>query len=90
MSASSNLYEQQRRRIHFLIAAAGLAVIGVSGIGVAVLTSALPASNTAPALTNAPPLVDTQIADPLSGLKLNAQPEHGLVVGEHVRASGAR
>jgi hypothetical protein len=90
MSVGLNLHEQQRRRIHSLIAAAGIAVIVVSGIGVMVLTGAVPASKAAPVVTNVAPLIDTQIADPLSGLKPNAQPERGLAVGDRTRASGAR
>ncbi|WP_213781167.1 hypothetical protein [Caballeronia sp. dw_276] len=90
MSVSSNLQEQQRRRIHSLIAATGIAVIVVSGIGVMTLTGAVPASKAVPVVTNVPPFIDTHIADPLSGLKPNAQPERGLVVGERTRASDAR
>jgi hypothetical protein len=74
MSASPNLHEQPRNRIHPLIAsAAAVAVILVSGVGVVALTGILPTSKAIPAAVSALPLVDTQINDSLNGLKPNAQ-----------------
>jgi hypothetical protein len=90
MNTGPNLFERQRRCIHSLIAAAAVAVIVVSGIGVAALAGVLPASKAAPVVTTASPLVDTQIADPLSGLKLNARLETGLAVGPRAGVTGAR
>lgn len=75
MSTNPNLYDQQRSRIHPLIAAAAVAVILVSGVGVAALTGILPTSKAVPAAVSASPLVDTQVKDSLSGLKPNAQPQ---------------
>ncbi|AME23285.1 MULTISPECIES: hypothetical protein [Burkholderiaceae] len=90
MSTSWHLHEQQRRRIHSLIAVTAIAVIVVSGIGIAALTGILSASKAESATSNASPLIDTHSADPLSGLKLNAEPLHGLAVEQRIGISGAR
>jgi len=90
VNVSLNLHKQQRRRIHALIVATGIAVILVSGIGVMVLTGAVPASKANPVIGNASLFTDTPIADPLSGLKANTQSKHGLAVTESTRASGVR
>lgn len=61
MSADPNPSEPQRRGIHPLIGAAAVAVILVSGVGVAALTGILPASKAVPAAVTASPLVDAQL-----------------------------
>ncbi|MDN7177775.1 glycine zipper 2TM domain-containing protein [Caballeronia sp. SEWSISQ10-4 2] len=73
MSANPNLSESPRSRIHPLIAAAAVAVIVVSGVGVAALTGILPSSKAVPVAVTAPALLDTQPNDSLNGLKPNAQ-----------------
>jgi outer membrane lipoprotein SlyB len=83
MSASPNLHEQQRSRIHPLIAAAAVAVILVSGVGVAALTGILPTSKAVPAAVSTSPLVDTQLKDSLSGLKPDAQPQAQIAAPAH-------
>jgi hypothetical protein len=94
MRTSSNLYEHQRRRIHSLIAITAAAVIVVGGIGIKELRSILSTSKAESAATfsatSAAPLFDTHIVNPLSGLKLNAEPVHGLAVVPHLGVSGAR
>jgi outer membrane lipoprotein SlyB len=73
VSANPNLSESPRSRIHPLIAAAAVAVIVVSGVGVAALTGILPSSKAVPAAVSAPALLDSQPNDALSGLKPNVQ-----------------
>jgi uncharacterized protein YcfJ len=80
MSTNLNLHEPQRSRIHPLVAAAAVAVILVSGVGVAALTGILPTSKAVPAAVSVSPLVDTQLKDSLSGLKSNAQPQAQIAV----------
>jgi outer membrane lipoprotein SlyB len=83
MSTQPNLHDQQRGRIHPLIAAAAVAVILVSGVGVAALTGIIPTSKAVPAAVSASPLVDKQLNDSLSGLKANAQPQAQVAVPAH-------
>ncbi len=78
MSANPNVSESSeslRSRIHPLIAAAAVAVIVVSGVGVAALTGILPSSKAVPAAVSAPALIDTQPSVSLNGLKPNVQPQ---------------
>ncbi len=75
MSANPNLSQSPRSRIHPLIAAAAVAVIVVSSVGVAALTGILPSSKAVPAAVTAPALIDTQPSDSLNGLKPNVQPQ---------------
>jgi hypothetical protein len=98
MSTRSNLYEQQRRHIHSLITVAAVAVIVGGGIGIGELRSVLSTSKAESASTLAAtsantsvtPLFETHIANPLSGLKLNAQSAQGLAAGQHLGVSDAR
>lgn len=97
MSNRSNLYEQQRRHIHSLITFTAVAVIVGGGIGIGEMRSVLSPSKaesgtlaTTSATTSVTPLFETHIADPLSGLKLNAQSAHGLAAGQHLGVSDAR
>jgi outer membrane lipoprotein SlyB len=75
VSANPNLSESPRSRIHPLIAAAAVAVIVVSGVGVAALTGILPSSKAVPVAVSAPALIDTQPSDALNGLKPNVEPQ---------------
>jgi outer membrane lipoprotein SlyB len=75
VSANPNLSESPRSRIHPLIAAAAVAVIVVSSVGVAALTGILPSSKAVPAAVTAPALIDTQPSDSLNGLKPNVEPQ---------------
>jgi outer membrane lipoprotein SlyB len=75
VSAHPNLSESPRNRIHPLIAAAAVAVIVVSSVGVAALTGILPTSKAVPVAATAPALIDTQPSDALNGLKPNVQPQ---------------
>ncbi|KLU25753.1 surface antigen [Caballeronia mineralivorans PML1(12)] len=75
MSANPNLSESPRSRIHPLIAAAAVAVILVSGVGVAAMTGILPTSKAVPAAVTPPALLDTQPGDSLNGLKPSVQPQ---------------
>jgi len=75
VSANPNVSESLRSRIHPLIAAAAVAVIVVSGVGVAALTGILPSSKAIPAAVSAPALIDTQPGNSLNGLKPNVQPQ---------------
>lgn len=60
MSDNLNLSQPQRSRIHPLVAAAAVAVILVSGVGVAALTGILPTSKAIPSAVTASPLVEGQ------------------------------
>ncbi|WP_158939448.1 glycine zipper 2TM domain-containing protein [Burkholderia sp. S171] len=75
MSAHPNLSESPRSRIHPLIAAAAVAVIVVSSVGVAALTGILPSSKAVPVAVTGPALIDTQPSDSLNGLKPNVEPQ---------------
>jgi outer membrane lipoprotein SlyB len=75
VSANPNLSESPRSRIHPLIAAAAVAVIVVSSVGVAALTGILPSSKAVPTAVTAPALIDTQPSDSLNGLKANVGPQ---------------
>lgn len=75
MSANPNLSESPRSRIHPLIAAAAVAVILVSGVGVAAMTGILPTSKAVPAAVTPPALLDTQPNDSLNGLKPSVPPQ---------------
>ncbi|OTP65739.1 glycine zipper 2TM domain-containing protein [Caballeronia sordidicola] len=63
MSENVNLSQSQRSRIHPLVAAAAVAVIVASGVGVAALTGILPASRAVPA-PMATPLMEGQVSGP--------------------------
>jgi outer membrane lipoprotein SlyB len=75
VSANPNLSESPRSRIHPLIAAAAVALILVSGVGVAAMTGILPTSKAVPAAVTPPALLDTQPGDSLNGLKPSVQPQ---------------
>ena len=75
VSANPNLSESPRSRIHPLIAAAAVAVILVSGVGVAAMTGILPTSKAVPAAVTPPALLDTQPNDSLNGLKPSVPPQ---------------
>jgi len=75
VSANPNLSESPRSRIHPLIAAAAVAVIVVSSVGVAALTGMLPSSKAVPVAATGPTLIDTQPSDSLNGLKPNLEPQ---------------
>ena len=73
MSDNLNPSQPQRNRIHPLVACAAVAVILVSGVGVAALTGILPTSKAIPAAVTASPLVDGQV----TGLNVSKQVAQG-------------
>jgi len=61
VNVNLNSSQPQRSRIHPLFAAAAVAVILVSGVGIAALTGILPTSKAVPAAVTASPLADGQV-----------------------------